>query len=284
MQITALLSDYDGTLCPTSSVRSQINTIPKELEDVLWSVSRRIPVCIISSKDFSFLNSRAKFARIISCITGIETMELANYSNGNGRTRFSNPRIYPNRNILRNNSFILDSLANEVKEQFVEIAVERKYTRDKLLAGLTFDYRHRNDWEQYKLNREPALYEMINNRIKSYTSATTPLAPCIQRYSSHPFVDVYSVKSDKGMAVDAITSILGSEYHNNDKNPILYLGDSENDNPAFRKVGISIGIRSDPRLNPELDSDYIILFDKLGSFLENLLNNDLVFSSDMIQG
>ena len=30
----------------------------------------------------------------------------------------------------------------------------------------------------------------------------------------------------------------------------MYLGDSENDNPAFEKAGVSIGVRSDERLNP----------------------------------
>lgn len=33
----------------------------------------------------------------------------------------------------------------------------------------------------------------------------------------------------------------------------LYLGDSENDNPAFRKAGVSIGVRSDSRIIPKLE-------------------------------
>jgi HAD superfamily hydrolase (TIGR01484 family) len=270
MQVTTILSDYDGTLCPTSSLRSQNSTIPDELEDTLWSISSKIPVCIISSKDFSFLNRRTRFARVISCIMGIETIEFADDNNGkNGsknRIKIKDPSIYPNKDILRNNSAVLGSLASEVKEKFVEILVERKYTSDKLLAGLTFDYRNIKDWEQYKLHAEPALYEMINDRLNSSTLASATTFPqYIQGYSMHPFVDVYSVKCDKGMAVDTIISILKPPYHNNDKegqNIIMYLGDSENDNPAFRKAGISIGVRSDPRLNPRLDSDYTMSYDK----------------------
>lgn len=34
---------------------------------------------------------------------------------------------------------------------------------------------------------------------------------------------------------------------------ILYLGDSENDNSAFSKASVSIGITSDKRLTPKLD-------------------------------
>jgi hypothetical protein len=155
MQVTTILSDYDGTLCPTSSLRSQNSTIPDELEDTLWSISSKISVCIISSKDFSFLNRRTRFARVISCIMGIETIEFADDNNGKNRIKIKDPSIYPNKDILRNNSAVLGSLANEVKEKFVEIIVERKCTSDNLLAGLTFDYRHISDWEQYKLHVEP---------------------------------------------------------------------------------------------------------------------------------
>jgi trehalose-6-phosphatase len=75
-RITAILSDYDGTLCPTDYIRNQDGTIPEELRQVLWDISKRIPVCIISSKDYHFLQPRTKFARILSCIMGIETVTL----------------------------------------------------------------------------------------------------------------------------------------------------------------------------------------------------------------
>lgn len=63
MQVNALLSDYDGTLCPTSSVRGDINvsnTLPEELEQALVHISERIPVCIVSSKDFTFLHEKVR--------------------------------------------------------------------------------------------------------------------------------------------------------------------------------------------------------------------------------
>ena len=70
-QVDILLSDYDGTLCPTDSVRgdgSVAGNIPKELEQLLFCISKRIPMCIISSKDFAFLHERASFADILSCV------------------------------------------------------------------------------------------------------------------------------------------------------------------------------------------------------------------------
>ena len=55
---------------------------------------------------------------------------------------------------------------------------------------------------------------------------------------------------DKGQAIDAIFHLLnlGKEQK------VLYLGDSENDNPAFQKAESLIGIRSDERLKTKLDS------------------------------
>ena len=48
---------------------------------------------------------------------------------------------------------------------------------------------------------------------------------------------------------------------------IMYLGDSENDNPAFKKAAVSIGIHSDIRLKPKINCKYNICFNKLSTFL-----------------
>jgi hypothetical protein len=45
VQISALLSDYDGTLCPTDSIRNQEeNRIPADLLEILWNISEKITV------------------------------------------------------------------------------------------------------------------------------------------------------------------------------------------------------------------------------------------------
>jgi hypothetical protein len=80
LRISALISDFDGTLCPTSSVKSNlfqksVARIPRELEVSLLKISQLIPVHIISSKDFDSLHMATKsFASIISCVLGIETI------------------------------------------------------------------------------------------------------------------------------------------------------------------------------------------------------------------
>jgi predicted mannosyl-3-phosphoglycerate phosphatase (HAD superfamily) len=104
--------------------------------------------------------------------------------------------------------------------------------------------------------------------------------PFIQRYSSHPFLDVYGVECNKGLALDNVLSQLKKKEER--RTSVMYLGDSENDNPAFRKSDISIGIRSDTRLNPKLDCKYMLNFDQLHLFLRDLIDNDFVFSEDLL--
>jgi trehalose-6-phosphatase len=75
-RIHAMLSDCDGTLVPTANVKNpKANTVAKELEQILDKVSSEIPVCIISTKDFEFLKKKTTFARVLSCMMGIETLE-----------------------------------------------------------------------------------------------------------------------------------------------------------------------------------------------------------------
>jgi len=79
------------------------------------------------------------------------------------------------------------------------------------------------------------------------------------------------------MAYDAVISKIS--VADNATLKVMYLGDSENDNHAFRKAGVSIGVNSDKRLNPNLDCKYIVKFDKLAGLLEKLHNDDFVFHS-----
>ena len=79
MQISAILSDYDGTLVPTALIHK--SNIPNEwfgqtleLEKVLWQISNKITIGIISTKDFNFLHYRTRYANILSCLMSIETI------------------------------------------------------------------------------------------------------------------------------------------------------------------------------------------------------------------
>jgi hypothetical protein len=124
-------------------------------------------------------------------------------------------------------------------------------------------------------------HEVIQRTINTNlaTSSSPKYRPFIQTYSSHPFLDVYGVECDKGLAFDNVLSQLKQKEREGN---VMYLGDSENDNLAFRKSDISIGIRSDARLNPKLDCKYMLNFNQLHLFLRGLIDNDFVFSEDLL--
>jgi type IV secretory pathway VirB6-like protein len=272
-------------------------------------ISGKIDVCIVSSKDFGFLHSRIKFAKIISCIMGIETLvhkahkkepkigenrfdDKGDDDNNNTTTTIMSfaegdddklqcvlsTNLLSNKEILQHNSLLLDSIVDEISLNFKDITIERKFiSGNKILAGATIDYRHLKDWQSYKGETEPLLKEMIERKIRSSSTCQSSIQiPYVQTYSSHPFIDIYSVRCDKGLAYDTTISELES-FNDIKVQNILYLGDSENDNPAFKRADISIGVSSDKRLNPKLTCQYFVEFNQLSIFLKLLQDNDFIF-------
>jgi phosphoserine phosphatase len=87
------------------------------------------------------------------------------------------------------------------------------------------------------------------------------------------------MECNKGLTFDNVLSQLEETERGTN---VLYFGDSENDNPAFRKSEISIGIHSDTRLNPVLDCKYMLDFNQLPQFLRGLMDNDFMFSESLL--
>ena len=179
---------------------------------------------------------------------------------------------------LTNNSVLLTSLADEISQTFKEITVDHKYTsKERILAGITLDYRHIEDWLSYKTNLEPLLFQRIQQTKKSQPSSSASKL-YVEMYSTHPFIDVYGIKCDKGSAFHFVLKLLDMD---SSKNNILYLGDSENDTAAFAKADVSIAVHSDRRLRPHLDCQYNMDFDRLYSFLRKLSHNKFEFSDSL---
>jgi len=284
LQISAILSDYDGTLCSTSNAKDfKSNKIPVELDDTLSEISKDIPVCVVSTKDYGFLCDKTRFARIVSCIMGIETIVLdRQVGNDDARVKnASNPHfdahLIPDITSLTDNSKLL-TLGKEIAHNFNDVAVDYKYTsNERILAGITIDYRHLEDWPSYKTKVEPLLYERIQQTKSQLSSPGSELY--IETYSTHPFLDIYGIKCDKGGAFDTVLKLLDMDRS---KNRIMYLGDSENDNAAFVKADVSIGVHSDERLRARLNCQYNVDFDRLSLFLRRLSHNNFEFSDRLI--
>ena len=310
-QITAILSDFDGTLCPTSSIKYNYynsNFIPRPIEDILCEISLSIPICIITSKDFDFIYPKTKkFAKILSCILGLETFVL------NDRKQIKHDNNIPNKNnkssledvIIKDgisyfdsetlpiNSDILSEIVTYFEKEYKKINVEKKFLKGKqnLIGGITVDWRHYSNWtaskEKYReiVKKSVSIVLESASKKRGLDTSKEKLALCaqslfIQEYSTHPFIDLYVTKVNKGDAFEFVISKL-SEMSNISGN-IIYLGDSENDNPAFRKTDYSIGVISDNRLNPKLDCTYSIEFKNLAAFLKRLVDNGFDFSESLL--
>jgi HAD superfamily hydrolase (TIGR01484 family) len=278
-RVQAILSDYDGTLVPTANVKNaSTNAIPVELEQILSNISSEIPVSVISTKDFEFLKKKTAFARALSCMMGIETLFLTDHP----KSRTIEKRILnADPTALQLKSAALEEIAEEVImcKEFSAILIERKHTSDGILAGLTIDWRHQqldDEWSYYRR----AINHFLSGVVANLNKAPLAMGLYIQKYSEHPFVDIYSIECNKGVAFDTIISELG--YVSIDGKDAMYLGDSENDNPAFRKAGISIGIRSDARINPNLDCSYFLDYERLSHFLMKLRENNFIFTDELL--
>jgi trehalose-6-phosphatase len=130
-QIDAILSDYDGTLCSATSVRNgvgPVGTIPKELEQILFHISEHIPVCIISSKDFRFLHSRTRFAKILSCVLGLETVNHSPHHNNAENNTIGcvgNQHLIASNHSIMDNSKLLHKISETLRNQnYTDIIIE----------------------------------------------------------------------------------------------------------------------------------------------------------------
>jgi len=294
-RITAMLSDFDGTLCPTSDIRSGHNNsymIPQPLEDILTKMSLTIPISIVTSKDYDFIYPKTKkFSKILSCILGLETFVIDKKEQINQDKNFLNKDF--DYEMLETNSLILADATAYLEKNNQELNIEKKFLKGtkNLLGGITVDWRHDSDWNRNKKKYEQIVRESIsttlNNsqqkgegiiskeKLEYYTSHLF-----IQEYSTHPFIDLYIAKVSKGDAFDIVVSKLSQI--SDIRGQIMYLGDSENDNPAFRKSDTSIGVVSDERLRPSLDCTYTIKFENLSIFLKRLVENNYIFSESLL--
>jgi hydroxymethylpyrimidine pyrophosphatase-like HAD family hydrolase len=154
---------------------------------------------------------------------------------------------------------LLSQLAEEIASLFDKVSIERKFTIDKkVLAGITVDWRNIDDWGSFKVKSEPQLMKIISEKQRKRARPDKLDGIHVQTYATHPFIDIYVAKCNKGRAYESVISRITDSKRKEHR--IMYLGDSENDNHAFRKADVSIGVRSDERLNPNLDCEYTLNF------------------------
>lgn len=200
-------------------------------------------------KDLGFVMPRTPFARAWSAMGGLETRI--------GKRVLKREYLESG---LPNISHAIDYARSHITAAGVEI--EEKQDSEGRTIAFCVDWRRTKDPKAAKCQAE-----VVANYCKA-------LKLRLLRYENQPFYDVYPVAPDKGRALQETLEELAV------KSGVLYLGDSEMDNTAFRASSISVGVVHGETPLKLLDCDYLVKFEDVPRFLKALLVNDLRFRSD----
>lgn len=253
VKIQALFSDYDGTLCPLE-VRREEARMPPRLRRFLSKLSKKVPFAILSTKDLSFIRARVPFAHGIAAVSGLE-MQI-------GERRLVDERIPDNLKAIED---AYEEVFSGIRQMHDDgIGIERKTTEEDELIAFCVDWRMSHNWTEARTKVTPLLESCKHAGLYVTESKISP------------FANVYFTKVDKGQAYTRLRTELGVT------GPVMYLGDSEDDNPAFQLAEVSIGIKHQKN-TPELTSKYLLEFLQLEGFIATLMAENLEFTEEMIR-
>ncbi|MEM4437234.1 MAG: HAD-IIB family hydrolase [Pyrobaculum sp.] len=131
----------------------------------------------------------------------------------------------------------------------LDVYVEEKWTSTGVLAGVTIDWRDGG--------KPPVLLERVLAEAESR-------GLFVLRYGRHPFVDIYASRRNKGDAVRILKSLLGLDY-------VVYLGDSENDRPAWEVADVKILVRHSYNSHIKTKGLLPIPIEELPAYLQEVL-------------
>jgi HAD superfamily hydrolase (TIGR01484 family) len=252
VKVEAIFSDYDGTLCPLELRREDAFISPR-LRRLLTKASKAIQIGIITTKDLSFIQERVPFAQGIAATCGLE-LQVRDKIIADERIREPNEKfqkVY--RECLKRILQIRDN-----------VSVERKEADDGGLIGFCIDWRLARDWPEAQRKTTPLLTFCKEQGMYVVESNISP------------FANVFPMEVSKGQAFARLRKEMDV------KGPIMYLGDSEADNPAFQLADVSVGIKH-RRSIPELSCKYWIEFLELDTFLSDLIDANFDFQEGMIR-
>lgn len=251
-KLEGIFSDYDGTLCPLELRREDAFIAPR-LKRVLTKASKRIKIGIVTTKDLGFIKERVPFASGIAATCGLE-MEVG------GRSTLDERVKEPNKRIEKSYQDALKRIL-QIRDN---IMVERKETDDGDLIAFCVDWRLSRNWDEARKKAAPIL-ELCKEQGMFVVDSTIS-----------PFANVYPIEVEKGAALKKLRvemEVMG---------PVMYLGDSEADDPAFRLADISVGVKH-RRTMPALQCKYRLEFFELDNFFQKLIDADFNFQEGMLE-
>jgi HAD superfamily hydrolase (TIGR01484 family) len=250
MKISAIFSDYDGTLSQLESRREDAVLSPI-LRRLLTKVSRHITLGIVTTKDLSFIRERVPFAHGISGSCGLE-MQV-------GERIFLDDRV-------REPNQLLDKTYQEILKKVLQardnLVIERKESEDEHLIGFCIDWRLARNWDEAKRIAAPLLDYGRKQGLYVVESDVSP------------FANIFPMKIDKGEAFAKLKKELAVA------GPVMYLGDSEADDPAFQLAEVSVGVKH-RRIMPKLQCKYRVEFFELENLLTRLIDSNFDFEESM---
>ena len=250
MKISAVFSDYDGTLSQLESRREDAVLSPI-LRRLLSKVSKHITLGIVSTKDLSFIRERVPFAHGISASCGLE-MQV-------GERIFLDDRV-------RESNQVLEKTYQEVLKKILQardnLVIERKEAEDEHLIGFCIDWRLARNWDEAKRIAAPLLDYSRKQGLHIVESDVSP------------FANIFPMKIDKGEAFAKLKKELGVT------GSVMYLGDSEADDPAFQLAEVSVGVKH-RRIMPKLQCKYRVEFFELENLLTRLIDANFDFQENI---
>lgn len=133
----------------------------------------------------------------------------------------------------------------------LDALVEGKRTWDGRLAGITIDWRDRG---------------APPSGLGDVLAEASSLGLKVLKYSRHPFVDIYGADVDKGRAVRLLKALLGVDR-------VVYMGDSENDLPAWAEADVRIVVRHALNRALPVDGAIPIAYEELPRYIRQVLAN-----------
>ena len=245
MPVRLLVLDYDGTISSLNAARNK-SRVPEKTRAVLQRIGRFIPIAIVTTKDLSFVISRTSFAHAWSAVSGLEAK--------------INGKILRKKGYLRRLKRV--SLALEyARSRLTGYGIEIEEKRDLNCRTIAFCVDWRGAQDTGKAMNE-------SSKVAVYCEE---LGLKVVGYGRQPFFDVYPLPVDKGGALEDVLKELKS------KNGVLYMGDTEADNPAFERSVVSVGVTHEETCVEKLACDYLVKFEDVSPFLGRLLANHFLF-------